>query len=122
MKTLIYKKGTYYLTDDSSEPKGKTRIIKYKPTKDDMPHQHFKEYVVVYGRSTCPYCIRTFELLKKKKKKFIFVEVDTEPQELFDKSALLDILKNDIKGQNTVPIVFDKGNFVGGASDSEKYF
>jgi glutaredoxin len=122
MNTLIYKDGSFYLSDDSSEPRGKTRIIKYKPTKDDMPHKHFKEYAVVYGRPTCPYCIRTFELLKKKKKKFIFVEVDTEPSDLFAKSALIDILKNEIKGQSTVPIVFDKGKFIGGSSDAEKYF
>jgi glutaredoxin len=122
MKTLIYKDNTYYLSDDSSEPKGKTRILKYIPSKEEMPHKHFKDYIVVYGRLTCPYCIKTFELLKQKKKKFIFVEVDSQPNELFAKSILLDILKDEINTQTTVPIVFDKGKFVGGASDSEKYF
>ena len=118
MKTLIYKNDTYYLSDDPSYSKGHTRILKYKASRDEMPHQHFMDYIVVYGRPTCPYCIKTFELLKKKKKKFIFVEVDSEPSELFSKTALLDILKNEIKGQSTVPIVFDKGKFIGGSSDA----
>ena len=122
MKKLIYKEDTYYISDDSNDPKGKTRILKYKATNTNMPHQHFKDYVVVYGRPTCPYCIKTFELLKNKNRKYLFVEIDIEPMKLFSKSNLLEILKSEIKGQTTVPIVFDKGKFVGGASDSEKYF
>ena len=97
-------------------------ILKYKASPEEMPHTHFREYVVVYGRLTCPYCQKTFNLLEKKKQKFIFVEVDSEPSTLFGKDSLLKILGTDIKGQTTVPIVFDKGAFVGGASESEKYF
>jgi glutaredoxin len=65
---------------------------------------------------------KDFYVLQKKKRKYIFVEVDSEPSNLFGKDALLGILGTDIKGQTTVPIVFDKGKFVGGASESEKYF
>jgi glutaredoxin len=122
MKKLIYKSGIYYLTDDSSNPKGKTNVLTYKATSSLMPHHYFKEYIVVYGRPTCPYCIKTFQLLKKKKKQFIFVEIDTQPSELFFKSNLLTILSSEIKGQTTVPIVFDKSKFIGGASESESYF
>ncbi len=124
MKKLLYRpnEDTYYLSDESSDPKGKTRILKYKASAKEMPHTHFRDYVVVYGRITCPYCQKTFNLLEKKKRKFIFVEVDSEPSTLFSKSALIQILGDEIKGQTTVPIVFDKGQFVGGASDSEKYF
>ena len=124
MKKLIYRQSndTYYLSDESSDPKGKTRILKYKACHEEMPHTHFREYVVVYGRLTCPYCQKTFNLLEKKKRKFIFVELDSEPSNLFGKDALLGILGADIKGQTTVPIVFDKGKFVGGASESEKHF
>jgi glutaredoxin len=124
MKKLIYRptEDTYYLSDENNDPKGKSRILKYKPSPDDMPHKHFREYVVVYGRLTCPYCQKTFNLLEKKKRKYIFVEVDSEPSSLFAKDSLLKILGTEIKGQTTVPIVFDKGKFVGGSSDSEKYF
>jgi glutaredoxin len=124
MKKFIYRppEDTYYLCDESSDPKGKSHILKYKPTPGEMPHTHFRDYVVVYGRLTCPYCQKTFALLDKKKIKYIFVEVDSEPSDLFSKDALLKALGAEIKGQTTVPIVFDKGKFVGGASDSEKYF
>lgn len=124
MKKLIYRptEDTYYLSDESSEPKGKTRILKYKATPGEMPHTHFREYVVVYGRMTCPYCLKTFAVLDKKKRKYIFVEVDSEPSTLFSKNALLKTLGTEIKGQTTVPIVFDKGKFIGGASESMAYF
>lgn len=122
MKKLIYRDGIYYLSDEASDPKGKTHILKYKASTNDMPHTHFRDYVVVYGRLTCPYCQKTFNILDKKNRKYIFVEVDSEPQYIFGKEALLSILGDSIKGQSTVPIVFDKGKFIGGASDSEKYF
>jgi glutaredoxin len=122
MKQLIYRNDTYYLSDETTEPKGKTRILKYKASPEDMPHTHFKEYVVIYGRLSCPYCQKTFKLLEKKKRKYVLVEVDSEPSNLFEKNNLLNILGDNINGQTTVPIVFDKGKFVGGASDSEKYF
>ena len=124
MKKLIYRptEDTYYLSDDSSDPKGKSRILKYKASPEEMPHTHFSDYVVVYGRLTCPYCQKTFNLLEKKKRKYIFVEVDSEPSKLFQKENLLEILGDSINGQTTVPIVFDKGKFVGGASESEKHF
>ena len=77
---------------------------------------------MVNCRLTCPYCQKTFNLLEKKKRKYIFVEVDSEPSKLFQKENLLEILGDSINGQTTVPIVFDKGNFIGGASESEKHF
>ena len=121
MKKLIYKNDTYYISDDISEPKGKSRILKYKPTHKDMPHKHFSKYIVVYGRHTCPYCIKTVELLKKYPKA-LFVEIDVEPIDLFGKQNLLEILKLEIGEHSTVPLVFDKGAFVGGARDAEKHF
>lgn len=121
MKRLLYKNNTYYISDDTKDPKGKSHILKYTPTASNMPHKHFSNYVVVYGRSTCPYCIKTIELLKKNPKS-LFVEIDTEPMKLFGKSNLLEILKSEIGSHSTVPIVFDKGKFIGGASDAETHF
>jgi glutaredoxin len=124
MKKLIYRadSDTYYLSDDAKDPRGKTRVLKYKASAQDMPHTHFRGDVVVYGRITCPYCQKTFNLLEQKKRPYIFVEVDSEPSTLFSKQNLLGILGAEIKGQTTVPIVFDKGVFIGGASDSMEYF
>jgi glutaredoxin len=121
MKRLIYKNDTYYISDDTKDPKGKSNILKYTATINNMPHKHFSNYVVVYGRNTCPYCIKTIELLKTYPKT-LFVEIDTEPLKLFKKNNLLEILKSDIGSHSTVPIVFDKGKFIGGASDAEIHF
>jgi glutaredoxin len=121
MKKLIYKDNTYYLSDNIGEKKGKTRILKYTATAKEMPHKHFSNYIVVYGRSTCPYCIKTMDILKTNTKA-IFVEIDTEPDNLFGKANLLEILHAEIGDHSTVPIVFDKGVFIGGASDAEKKY
>jgi glutaredoxin len=127
MKNLIYKNGKYYLCDEISNPQGKTCMItKYVVTKDNMPHAQFsKRRIVIYGRSTCPYCIGLQDFLRKKPalyKKVIFVEIDSEPSELFSKSKLLNILKNDINGHSTVPMVFDKGVFIGGSDKAKEHF
>ena len=140
MKYLIYKNNTYYLSDamntidntiansignSNSNKKGKTRILsKYIASVKDMPHKHFaKKYVVIYGRTTCPYCIKTIDLLSTKKNiHILFVEIDTEPMNLFSKISLLSILKPEILTHSTVPIVFDKGKFIGGSTDAENYF
>ena len=121
MKRLIYKNNVYYISDDISDSNGKTRILKYKACAKNMPDKHFSKYIIIYGRNTCPYCIKTVELLKKYPK-VLFIEIDTEPNELFGKNNLLEILKSEIKEHTTVPIVFDKGKFIGGASDAETYF
>jgi glutaredoxin len=127
MKNLIYKNDKYYLCDEISNPQGKTCMItKYIATKDNMPHTQFsKRRIVIYGRSTCPYCIGILEFLSKKPvlyKKVIFIEIDSEPSELFSKSKLLNILKNDINGHSTVPMVFDKGVFIGGSDKAKEHF
>ena len=82
MKNLIYKNEKYYLCDEISNTQGKTCMItKYIATKDNMPHMKFnKKRIVIYGRSTCPYCIGILDFLRKKPelyKKIIFVEIDT---------------------------------------------
>lgn len=121
MKRLIYHNGKYYLSDDLKNKNGKTMILDYIVSKSNMPHKYFKDEIVIYGRSSCPYCIKTIELLKNLEN-VIFVEIDSEPHNLFDKVKLLDILHNEIGNHKTVPIVFDKGKFIGGASDSEKHW
>ena len=139
MKYLIYKNNTYYMSDAIASPvssenntvkhtnanKGKTRILsKYSASVEDMPHKHFaKKYVVIYGRTTCPYCISTINLLSNKTNiNTLFVEIDSEPHNLFSKNKLLSILKPEILNHTTVPIVFDKGKFIGGSTDAETHF
>ena len=139
MKNLIYKNNAYYLSDISNSANGKTQLLpKYIASATDMPHKHFLKYIVIYGRKTCPYCIKTINLLtnyktkqtqkqtkqpkQAKQVKVLFVEIDTEPSKLFNKTNLLQLLSSEILDHTTVPIVFDKGKFIGGSSDAEKYF
>lgn len=127
MKNLIYNEGSYYLCDDIINPQGKTTCIdkKYNATSKNMPHVKFNKSIVIYGRNTCPYCIGILKFLSENSelyKKVIFVEIDSEPSELFSKNNLLKILKTDIDNHSTVPIVFDKGKFIGGSDKSKEYF
>jgi glutaredoxin len=105
--------------DDSAEKKGKTRILKYKPIASDMPHKHFKDYIVIYGRKTCPYCNNAVNYLKSAPK-VLFVEIDKEPMDLFGKSNLLKILKPVIGTHSTVPMIFNKTVFIGGSDALSK--
>ena len=128
MKNLIYKNETYYLCDEMSNLQGKTTCTskQYVASKDNMPHTKFsKSHIVIYGRSTCPYCIKILNFLKTKDalyKKVIFVEIDSEPSELFAKKNLLSILQSDIGSHTTVPIVFYKGEFIGGSDKAKDFF
>ena len=64
MKNLIYKNNAYYMSDISNTANGKTQLLpKYIASATDMPHKHFLKYIVIYGRKTCPYCIKTINLL-----------------------------------------------------------
>lgn len=126
MKKFETIKGEFYLIDELNKPKGKTHITNYVPTAQNMPHQYFRnDYIVIYGRSSCPYCQGILSFLKDEKpelyEKTIFVEIDTGVK-LLEKSKLLEVLKKDIKKHNTVPMVFDHGKFIGGSSDAKEYF
>ena len=133
MKNLIYKNDLIYLSDEDGIPNGKTTSVSgYNSgtlSKTNMPHQYFDKKIVIYGRHSCPYCLGILDFFKKKdklNKKVIFVDIEAEPSEYFSKSNLINILKaNDKtfkKDHTTVPMVFDNGVFVGGSTDSEKYF
>jgi glutaredoxin len=133
MKYLIFKNDSFYLSDDENEEKGQTRNVRgYNSktlTKSNMPQQYFSKKIVIYGRNTCPYCIGILDYFKEKpllNKKVIFVDIEAEPSEYFSKDNLINILKtNDNafkKTHNTVPMVFYKGEFLGGSDDTKKYF
>lgn len=130
MKKFFYKNNVFYLEDEINKntPKnnsknnnanntGKTHILtKYKMSKKNMPHKHFKDHIVIYGRYTCPYCQNAIELLKKNPM-VIFVEVDSEPVKYLGKDNLVQILGAELKGHTTVPMIFKDGKFIGGSSD-----
>jgi glutaredoxin len=132
MKTLIYKDKQFYLCDDVENTKGQTCIVSnYIPTPTSMPHKHkdFKENIVMYARPSCPHCIGFVDFLKENNKKtkfydnLIYIEVDSDsPKKLFSKKNILNNLSEEIADHSTVPIVFYKGKFIGGADKSKEYF
>ena len=129
MKNLIFKNDLFYLADEPNINKGQTRSVSgYNAStisKLNMPHHYFNKKIIIYGRHTCPYCLGILNFLKNKPslyKKIVFVEIDTEPSNFFNKNNLLLILKPIIKSHSTVPIVFDKGEFIGGSDASQIYF
>ena len=132
MKNLIFKNELFYLADDDSKPNGQTKSVSgynlKTISKTNMPHQYFNKKIVIYGRYTCPYCIGILDYLKKKPtlyKKTIFVDIEREPSDFVSKTKLLSILASDKtfnKSHSTVPIVFDKGVFIGGSDKSQEYF
>ena len=122
-----------YLSDDENDANGQTRSVSgYNAstlTKSNMPHQYFNKKIVIYGRYTCPYCISIVDFFKTKpllNKKMVFVDIEAEPSDFFSKSSLINILSSNEKtfkkNHSTVPIVFDKGVFIGGSDDSKKHF
>jgi glutaredoxin len=133
MKYLIYKNDLIYLSDEVEDANGQTRSVSGYNAKTlsntNMPHQYFNKKIVIYGRFTCPYCIGILDYFKEKpllNKKVIFVDIEAEPSKFVSKSNLLSILKSNEttfkKTHTTVPIVFYKGEFIGGSDDTKKYF
>lgn len=65
--------------------------------------------IVIYTKTTCPYCIRAKELLKQKNQRFEEIKIDEEPQrraEMIQRS-----------GRMTVPQIFIDDKHVGGCDD-----
>ena len=133
MKYLIFKNDLFYLSDEEHDANGQTRSVSGYNAKTlsntNMPQNYFNKKIVVYGRNTCPYCIGILDYFKEKpllNKKVIFIDIEAEPSSFFNKTNLMNILKSNektfIKNHTTVPIVFYKGEFIGGSDDSKKYF
>ena len=137
MKTLIYKDKQFYLCDDIENKKGQTCVVsEYEPSPTNMPHIYFNtnnndkkndNTIVIYARPTCPHCIGFVDFLKQNNKtnrfydNLIYVEVDSEsPKKIFSKTKILEHLNKEIGDHSTVPIVFYKGKFIGGADKSKK--
>lgn len=77
-------------------------------------------YVVIFGRSGCPYCIKAKEIaeqLSHDRKDFSYRYIDM-PAEKITKE---DLSKSIGVPVNTVPQIFVDGKLIGGSSDFEVY-
>ncbi|ODV82285.1 glutaredoxin [Suhomyces tanzawaensis NRRL Y-17324] len=71
--------------------------------------------VVVYSKSTCPYCYSTKQLLKQLNQDAHIVELNQTADGASIQAALAEIT-----GQRTVPNVFINGKHIGGNSDLQE--
>ena len=73
--------------------------------------------VVVFGRSTCPFCIEVTRTMMNMGVDFRYYKLDKMGGEI-PGSAILDELK-EMTQQKTVPFVYIKGNLIGGCNDTK---
>ncbi|XP_055580159.1 glutaredoxin 2 isoform X2 [Falco cherrug] len=71
--------------------------------------------VVIFSKSTCPYCKMAKNLFESMNVNYTAVELDMNT----NGSQLQDILEQ-MTGGRTVPRVFVNGTFVGGATDTQR--
>ncbi|CAO1311473.1 unnamed protein product [Diamesa serratosioi] len=81
--------------------------------KDTMQQQR----VVIFSKSTCPYCTMAKEQFQKLKVDFLAIELDRRS----DGGEVQDALK-ELTGARSVPRVFVDGNFIGGGTDVKKMY
>jgi glutaredoxin 3 len=66
--------------------------------------------VLIYTKTTCPFCVRAKALLAKKGAAFQEIEIT-------DKPALRSEMIEKAKGRTTVPQIFINGQHIGGCDD-----
>ncbi len=71
-----------------------------------------ENFVVVFSKAYCPYCIRAKDLLKSLNVKFCAIELDARPDGSQIQSQLAQMTK-----QRTVPNIFINKKHVGGCDD-----
>ncbi|MCW5588543.1 MAG: glutaredoxin 3 [Legionellales bacterium] len=65
--------------------------------------------IIIYTKSTCPYCIRARQLLQQKNATFTEISVDNDPE----KRREMEQLSN----RHTVPQIFINQQHIGGCDD-----
>ncbi|GAB0098445.1 Glutaredoxin [Sergentomyia squamirostris] len=73
--------------------------------------------VVIFSKTSCPYCTMAKEQFKKLNQKFTVIDLETRD----DAGEIQDVL-GEMTGARTVPRVFVNGNFIGGGTDVQKMY
>uniref|UniRef100_A0A6G1RTA3 Glutaredoxin-2, mitochondrial n=1 Tax=Hypotaenidia okinawae TaxID=2861861 RepID=A0A6G1RTA3_9GRUI len=74
-----------------------------------------KNCVVIFSKTTCPYCRMAKEIFEDMNVDYTAVELDMNA----NGSLFQDVLE-EMTGARTVPRVFVNGTFVGGATDTQR--
>lgn len=75
---------------------------------------------IVYGRRTCPYCVKAVDLLESRGEENIFFDFSEDPEAITDAKRFYKV--------DTVPIIiqnnkiFGKTTLIGGYSELEEFF
>lgn len=72
----------------------------------------------IYGVSWCPYCQKTLALFQDKKLSYYYYDVEKQP--FVSKDQFRDMLKDELNGYRTFPVIFRDGVLIGGYSDVVK--
>ncbi|CAE7448116.1 MSRB5 [Symbiodinium natans] len=88
-------------------------------TETSAPQQKVQELVqehsvIMFSKTTCPFCSRAKEVLKGSGSKFVVVELDELPPQ--EAAAMQDVFA-DMTGARTVPRIFVRGECLGGCDD-----
>ncbi|UIZ28017.1 hypothetical protein KXD40_004446 [Peronospora effusa] len=85
------------------------RALHVEASKTSITDAITKEKVLVFSKTTCPFCARVKEIFNVLDTNYKVVELDTR-----DDGAEIQTLLLDITGQRTVPNVFMNGKHIGG--------
>ncbi|KAM7432941.1 thioredoxin-disulfide reductase [Porites harrisoni] len=85
------------------------------PVKDLIEQSIKDNLVMIFSKSTCPFCKKVKELFKSMNVTFTAMEMD-----LLDNGTTIHEKLKEMTGQRTVPNVFIRGNHIGGADDTMK--
>jgi glutaredoxin len=72
--------------------------------------------LTVYYRSSCPFCQNAIAYIKKKRLTCVYRDID----DYGGKDNVFKVLKNEKRiprNYNTVPVIFDNGQFIGGYNE-----
>jgi len=72
-----------------------------------------QDRVVIFSKSTCPYCWDAKKVFDRLKQKYQAIELNQHPQ-----GATIQDVLNDMTGARTVPRVFVDGTCIGGGDDT----
>ena len=83
------------------------------------------KYYIVFGLSTCPYCIKTLELLRKSNVNYKYYSVDECKKIFFDLLSQISQRYSELKitsNHKTFPVIFHEKKFIGGYTELLKNF